>query len=177
MGFKTHYQLLASYNQRMNQQVYAASSKLDKTAIEKDAGAYFGSVIGSLNHIMVGDLFWLTRFREHSERYKALYKLEFYPLPVSLNQILYDNLEALGKARSEIDNIVIDWISETKDSDFDEVFSYTNSKGKTFRKMFSSVVGHFFNHQTHHRGQVSTLLNQFGEDVGVTDFIVDIPQE
>ena len=63
----------------------------------------------------------------------------------------------------------------TFESDFEEDFLYGNTKGLEFNKNFGEVVAHLFNHQTHHRGQVSTLLNQLGKDIGVTDFFVDIP--
>ncbi len=177
LGFKQHYQLLASYNKRMNQQLYKASFELSHAELEKDLGAFFGSIIGSLNHIVVGDLLWLARFKDHFNGYKSLSRLDGYPKPNSLNDILYKDIEPLYDARSEVDSIIIDWISESKDSDFDEIFTYRNSKGEMYRKVFGDVVGHLFNHQTHHRGQISTLLSQLGKDIGVTDFIVDIPDK
>ena len=63
----------------------------------------------------------------------------------------------------------------TFESDFEEDFLYRNTQGLEFQNNFGEVVAHLFNHQTHHRGQVSTLLNQLGKDIGITDFIVDIP--
>ena len=63
----------------------------------------------------------------------------------------------------------------TFESDFEEDFLYRNTQGLEFQNNFGEVVEHLFNHQTHHRGQVSTLLNQLGKDIGITDFIVDIP--
>ena len=168
---------MALYNKRMNQQVYEVIACLENDDLEKDMGAYFGSILGTLNHILIGDLLWLSRFKGHSNRYNALSKLEFYPQPSSLNEVLYKELHTLERARSEIDLIIISWVSETEESDFEKSFTYQDTKGVLYQKSFGSVVGHFFNHQTHHRGQVSTLLCQLGKDVGVTDFIVDIPRK
>lgn len=63
----------------------------------------------------------------------------------------------------------------TFESDFEEDFLYRNTQGLEFQNNFGEVVAHLFNHQTHHRGQVSTLLNQLGKDIGITGFLVDIP--
>jgi len=73
--------------------------------------------------------------------------------------------------------IISNWIEETNEGDFSASFEYKNSQGIESTKNFGEVVFHLFNHQTHHRGQVSTILSQYGYDIGVTDFIVDLPNE
>lgn len=71
----------------------------------------------------------------------------------------------------------MDWCGDLGDGDLDYVLSYRNSKGVASRRRFGSLLTHFFNHQTHHRGQVTTLLSQAGVDVGVTDLLVRIADE
>ncbi len=169
---------MADYNYRMNEQIYRASDKLGKEELEKDAGAFFGSILGSLNHILVGDLLWLSRFENHSNDYVTLIKLNEYPKPQKLSDILYSEFPELYKVRKEIDLLIQYWVkNEIKETHFEQNLTYSNSKGIASSRNFGELVSHFFNHQTHHRGQISTLLYQFGYDVGVTDFLIDIPDE
>ncbi|MDC0612015.1 DinB family protein [Vibrio sp.] len=175
MGFKHHFELMAQYNRRMNAQIYEQTHKLDQTDLEKDMGAFFGSAFGTLSHILVGDLLWLARIKSHSSAYHSLDVIENYPKPSALNDILWRDINDLHQARIAVDDTIIQWIAETTESDFDRPFSYKSTQGQEFHKNFAEVLSHIFNHQTHHRGQVSTLLNQLGCDIGVTDFIVDIP--
>ncbi len=167
---------MAQYNLRMNEQVYQASFKLTKDELEKEVGTFFGSIIGTLNHQLVGDLIWLARFSKYSDRYISLHKIKEYPAPKKLNEIPYPNIDLLYQIRQEIDQIIWDWVNaelDEKDLQFD--LKYTNTKNVVSIRNFAELVSHLFNHQTHHRGQVSTLLYQFGYNVGVTDFLIDIP--
>ncbi|MEC8081230.1 MAG: DinB family protein, partial [Pseudomonadota bacterium] len=65
MTVKAHFELLATYNQWMNNKVYEAALRLENTELTKDRGAFFGSILGTLNHIYVGDIIWLKRFSSH----------------------------------------------------------------------------------------------------------------
>jgi uncharacterized damage-inducible protein DinB len=178
LSFKEHFQLMAAYNRRMNEQIYQVSNKLEKEELQRDAGAFFGSVLGSLNHILVGDLLWLSRFGSHNNDYVTLIKLSEYPKPQKLSDILYSEFSELFKARKEIDILIQSWVkNETKETHFEQNLTYSNSKGIASSRNFGELVSHFFNHQTHHRGQISTLLYQFGYDVGITDFLIDIPDK
>ncbi|SJN09911.1 DinB protein [Halomonas citrativorans] len=76
-----------------------------------------------------------------------------------------------------MDHKIINWIAELSESDLKFILRYHNTKGVAATKRYSSLVLHFFNHQTHHRGQVSTLLAQAGVDIGVTDLLAEIPEE
>ncbi len=176
MDGKGHFKLLANYNQRMNYQVYSAASKLDSTTLNQNLGAFFGSILGTLNHIMVGDLFWLSRFETLSTHYSSLRQLHDLPKPKALDDIIFPSFEELQFNREIIDKIMINWIyDELSPEDFALNLNYSNSKGLAGSRNFAEVLSHFFNHQTHHRGQVSTLLSQHKLDVGTTDFLIDIP--
>ncbi|WP_028468611.1 DinB family protein [Neptunomonas japonica] len=171
-----HFQLMAIYNRRLNKQVYQASTNLSSAELEEGIGAFFKSILGTLNHIVVGDLLWLSRFATHSIRYQSLTHLTTYPQPSSLDEQLYDNLDAYWRARKDIDDRVHEWLSnEVLEADFERDLTYTNSKGIVSKRNFAELVSHLFNHQTHHRGQVSALLYQKGIDIGVSDFLMDIP--
>jgi len=166
---------MAGYNQRMNKQLYQAASDLSSSELEKNLGAFFGSIMGTLNHIVVGDVLWLSRFSSHSSTYKSLLNIENYPKPNSLDEKIYSDFNELYLVRAEIDKIIIDWVGETSEDEFENNFLYRNSQGIESNRKFGEVVSHLFNHQTHHRGQVTTLLCQNGRDVGSTDYIIDVP--
>ena len=105
----------------------------------------------------------------------ALVDLVSMPSPVSLDQVLYPDFSEFWLARANVDRIILGFCAELEDADFQHCLKYNNSKGLPFEKPFGLLLLHFFNHQTHHRGQVSTLLAQLDVDVGVTDLLVNIP--
>lgn len=175
MTLVSHFQLMAGYNTRMNTQIYNAASELSTEVLSKDMGAFFGSVLGTLNHILVGDLIWLSRFALHSERYTALQAVGDFPSPLSLSHLMYSDFDVLRQARVSLDETIERWCLEIKEADFCLDMVYKNTKGIESQRNFGELVAHLFNHQTHHRGQVSVLLSQEGHDIGVTDFLIDIP--
>lgn len=175
MNGTSHFCTLARYNTRLNQQALNAASSLSYGQLHEDRGAFFKSIIGTLNHILVGDLLWLRRFHNHhNARFTQLAKLSNYPDITGLNQTLYTDFNELKTVRFEVDAIISDWINEQlTEADLESAFTYTNMKGQASSKNFGEVLSHIFNHQTHHRGQASTLLSQAGVDIGVTDYLMD----
>ena len=97
--------------------------------------------------------------------------------PAALSQVLYRDLSALFDVRKQLDATIVAWAGELTLADLDHVLEYRNTKGDPKRKLFGSLVLHLFNHQTHHRGQATTLLSQAGLDVGVTDLLALIPEQ
>ncbi len=98
-------------------------------------------------------------------------------MPDSLNAVLYSEWSQLLLAREQVDNAIIQFTAQLIDSVIAEHLTYTNTKGQLFTRSFGLLLQHLFNHQTHHRGQVSTLLYQLGLDIGVTDLIAFIPED
>ncbi len=174
---KSNLELMAFYNRRMNKSVYEAAGTLTADELEKDRGAFFGSITGTLNHILVGDILWLKRFASHQMNFPSLDYVRAIETPTALNAILYSKLAALAQARIKMDEVIVRFTSELTDQAITIPLAYKNTKGQLFSKNFGSLLLHFFNHQTHHRGQVSTLLYQAGVDIGVTDLLIDIPDE
>ncbi|KZN62001.1 hypothetical protein N473_20885 [Pseudoalteromonas luteoviolacea CPMOR-1] len=173
-----HFKLLALYNQRMNCQLINAAKTLKHNQLIDDKGAFFGSILGTLNHLIIGDMIWLLRFSKHSNRYQTLIQLSELPYPTSLNDILYDQLEPLIKVREQVDQAILEWLNnEVQEADFHTTLTYGNTKGEVSEREFSELVSHLFNHQTHHRGQISTLFSQLGVDIGTTDYLIDIPDK
>ncbi|WP_372740208.1 DinB family protein [Neptunomonas sp.] len=177
MSLKDHFELLAAYNQWMNSKVYEAAGHLGAKELAKDRGAFFSSILGTLNHILVGDTIWLKRFATHPSCMSSLREVANLPNPNRLDQIIFEDFAALSEQRAWLDGQIISWVGELSERDLDLVLSYHNTKGVPANKRFSSLVFHFFSHQTHHRGQVSALLSQAGEDIGVTDLLALIAEE
>ncbi len=169
--------LMAAYNEWMNTRLYAAAANLPAQELAKDRGAFFGSIIGTLNHLVVADTIWLKRFATHPAGGTALDPVRAYAHPAALNEILFTDLSALKSRRDAIDSAINAWAAALTQEDLSHVLHYANTKGVKSRKRFSNLVTHFFNHQTHHRGQATTLLFQAGQDVGVTDLLALIPNE
>jgi uncharacterized damage-inducible protein DinB len=171
MSSLNQFRLFAAYNQMMNQRMLEAAGKLSEEQLKDDRGAFFRSVLGTLNHILVGDIIWLQRFQLHPASERALQYLGSLDHPESLDTILFGDLQSLKAAREKIDNIIIDWIAGLSDNDLKEYLSYKNMAGSPHRKSVESLISHIFLHQVHHRGQVTTLISQSNVDFGETDIL------
>lgn len=151
---------MASYNRWMNQRLYTECAKLSDGERKKDCGAFFKSIHGTLNHILLGDKVWLGRFLNK-------------PFQVAgLDEELHSDYEKLWADRSATDEVIVEWARSLSDAELAGNLEYTSLAQPAPRKypMWLAVT-HLFNHQTHHRGQITTLLSQYGLDVGVTDLI------
>lgn len=169
------FQLMAQYNQWMNQKVYEAAGQLSDECLNEHKGAFFGSVLGTLNHILVADIIWLKRFNQHTFELPALGALDTLPDPAGLSTILYTVFDELKLAREDLDVVITAFTSQLTEQVLAAPLAYYNTKGEPYTKQLGHLLMHFFNHQTHHRGQVTTLLNQAGVDVGVTDLLALLP--
>jgi uncharacterized damage-inducible protein DinB len=112
----THFRTLAKYNTRLNRQVFTAASVLSHTQLHEDRAAFFKSIMGTLNHILMGDLLWLRRVylhhAPHNQAFSQLAALETYPKIESINQIFFEDFELLKATHFEVDGIIRDWINE-----------------------------------------------------------------
>jgi len=168
--------LMARYNRWMNDTLVEAAGSLPESELLADQGAFFGSIMGTLNHLMVGDIIWLKRFATHPANFHSLHPLEMMTKPAALNTALYDDLEAFAVERQGLDIIICEWCEEMEELHLDHNLHYSNMAGVQSCKRFGFLVQHLFNHQTHHRGQLTTLLSQKGVDVGITDLLTLIPE-
>jgi uncharacterized damage-inducible protein DinB len=151
-----YYTTMATYNQWMNRKLYDVCADIPDLERNSDRGAFFKSIHGTLNHILVADLIWLGRFTQQ-------------PFIAKLDQELYINFSDLRTERERLDRVILEWAQNLTPSWLSETLTYTNSSGCTRTLPYWLLVTHMFNHQTHHRGQLTTLLNQMGYDSGVTD--------
>lgn len=166
---------MAEYNAWMNAKVYDAAGKLPPAALAQDRQAFFGSILGTLNHLVAADTIWLKRLAAHPAQFAALEPVRALALPERLDSILFTDLAAMAAHRIWLDGVITALAQAITETDLASTLRYTNTKGTPFARPLSGVLMHFFNHQTHHRGQVSTLLTQAGVDIGVTDLLALLP--
>lgn len=165
---------MAIYNQWMNRKLFQCAKQLSAEDLSKNLGAFFGSIVGTLNHLVVADVIWLRRFADHPASFSSLDAIVAMEQPHSLDQILTENLEELSVKREKLDEIILDFATELNEENLNVQFPYRNMKGEQFNDRLGYPLQHFFNHQTHHRGQLTTLFNQLNVDVGVTDLLATI---
>ncbi len=177
MNLRDYAILMSRYNEWMNAKVYAAAARLSAQEFHADKGAFFKSVCGTLNHILVADILWLKRFAQHPAAHPALEPVRKLAKPTALDQVLHTRLAALTDERKLLDGVIKEWAETLSAADLDHVLQYTSTEGVEYHRPMASLLMHFFNHQTHHRGQLSTLLTQMGQDVGVTDLVMLIPEQ
>ena len=146
----------ANYNRWMNDKLYALAAELSAEQRDRDLGAFFSTLSGTLHHILVADRIWLARFAGTAATQDAALEKDF------------DKLRA---ARKIEDERIIDFADALTESKLTAPIRYANLRGEPFEHPLWYAVAHFFNHQTHHRGQATTLLMQLGKDPGVTDLI------
>jgi uncharacterized damage-inducible protein DinB len=147
-----HFGMLARYNGWANGRLYAAAAKLPDEDYRADRGAFFGSVHGTLNHILLGDRIWMHRFTGTGASYPRL------------DLILYDRFEDLRAAREAEDERIVSWAETLDDESVARSFTYRTvvDPAREVTQPLVSALAHFFNHQTHHRGQVHAMLTAIG---------------
>ncbi|MDC7700942.1 DinB family protein [Vogesella indigofera] len=162
---------LARYNQWMNDKLYAVAGTLPQAALDEARGAFFGSISGTLNHLLVADTIWLKRLATHPAGFASLKPLHQQAMPARLDLPLVDGFAAQQQRRRQLDALIVQWSLELAPAALAQVLDYHNMRGEAQSRPLPEVLVHLFNHQTHHRGQLTTLLSQIGLDVGVTDLI------
>jgi uncharacterized damage-inducible protein DinB len=155
--------LMADYNTEMNRRLYAAASRLTDAERKADRGAFWKSIHGTLCHLVWGDTQWMSRF-------------DGWPkLDVGQKQSasMIDDFDALWTRRQKADADILAWASRVDDAWLaEDLVWFSGSAGKEMRRQKGPLVVHFFNHQTHHRGQAHVLLTASGQDTGDTDLFL-----
>jgi uncharacterized damage-inducible protein DinB len=144
---KTHFEQCALYNQWANARLFEAALALSDADYRRDVGAFFKSMHGTLNHLLLVDRLWLKRLTGEGHH------------PNHLDAIIYEERRALALARADEDDRIIGYVGSLDDASLDGMQKYTNTSGKPFEDRRRDILAHLFNHQTHHRGQAHTILS------------------
>ena len=144
----SRYRMFAGYNAWCNARLYAAAAGVSDADYRADRGAFFKSLHGTLNHLLVADRIWMRRFTGAG------------PVPPSLDAILYEDFAELRDARRTQDTLISRYIERLTEADLNGVIRYkTVTRPQTIEQPLAPALDHFFNHQTHHRGQAHALLS------------------
>jgi uncharacterized damage-inducible protein DinB len=158
--------VMATYNAEMNRRVYAAAARLPEAALAMDRGAFFGSILATLNHLVWADRTWMHRF--------AGWQKPGGGIPSGIG--LYPDFAGLHAARTVLDEDLIAWAAKLESSWLDgDLTWFSGATGREQHRPVALLVVHMFNHQTHHRGQVHAMLTAAGERTGDTDLPVILP--
>ncbi len=151
-------QLLARYNRWMNERLYATLATIPDAERKRDRGAFFGSMHGTLNHLLWGDRMWLGRFVDRPCTAPAF------------GADMYADYAELAREREATDRDLLDWAGQVTAPWLAGTLTYTSRVDGRTRTLPAAVAAvHLFNHGIHHRGQLTTLMKQAGCDPGVTD--------
>jgi uncharacterized damage-inducible protein DinB len=155
----------------MNSKLYQHTGRLTDSERKLDRGAFFRSIHGTLNHLLLADRIWMLRFTGDEARFASRNRAGELIAVRSLNQELYTDFDELTEQRAQTDAQILAWTGALDAEALGRTFTYTAVNGSEHSHVLWWAVSHFFNHQTHHRGQVTTLLMQAGVDPGVTDLL------
>lgn len=147
---KRHILTMANYNAWANARLFEMALGLPDDLYRKDVGAYFGSLHGTLNHLLVADSIWMRRLTGTGDH------------PARLDAIMFDDLPSLYAARQTVDQRIIAFAQSLSDADLNAIWEYQTIGGVTYRQTRRDTLAHVFNHQTHHRGQAHTILTILG---------------
>jgi uncharacterized damage-inducible protein DinB len=161
MLFIRQYQAMARYNRWMNDKLYGLAAELSDEERKRPMGAFFKSIHGTFNHLLLTDRAWLARLGAGR------------PLRVrGLADELYADFDELRRERADTDTAFEAHAAALNPEDLERVLTYRTTGGQSKSQAAWIAMTHIFNHQTHHRGQITTLFSQLGRDPGVTDAIV-----
>ena len=155
-----HFRQFARYNRWANRRLFEAVATLDDDAYRQDRGAFFRSIHGTLNHILVADRIWLGRIQGSDPGIRAL------------DAILYDDRAALDGARDTTDQQIIEEVDRCDAARLNSVVHYSTMAGEPCENRLRWILAHVFNHQTHHRGQAHNMLSQSGGDPPPLDLMI-----
>ena len=153
--------MLATYNAWVNRRLYDAVARLPDAAYRADRGAFFGSLHGTLNHLLIADLIWMHRFTGEGDE------------PKELDAILFEDFGALTRAREAVDARIVGYVESLDEARLGGSVRYRSTRTPAeIEQELTPLLLHFFNHQTHHRGQAHCLLTEFTGEAPSFDLLI-----
>lgn len=157
---KAHFEMMADYNAWANRRLYDAALELSDEEFHRDCGAFFRSMYGTVNHLFVADVIWMSRFRGDPNP------------PWGLDHIAQTRLSDLHARRKSLDSDIIGFVGSLSDKRLAGEITYRTVTGpKQVTQTLSAALAHFFNHQTHHRGQCHALLTRLAGEAPPFDLL------
>jgi uncharacterized damage-inducible protein DinB len=159
--------VMARYNRWQNTQLAGFLKDLPEAELGKDRGAFFGSILGTANHLLWGDWIWMSRF-------------DGGPGPggdIAHSVFICQDLAAWLPLREETDARISSWTDGLGETLLSGPFTWFSAAAEAeVTKPYAQCIIHFFNHQTHHRGQIHAMLTATGSAAPVSD-IAFLPED
>ena len=156
------FELLAMYSRKANESMIGILEKMPEADLKKDMGAYFKSILGTVEHLVLANIMWLKRTNGlFNQKYKSIASSEI----MNLSDTDVGNRLNAGHAQvfdmeKELDELFEKYVHELDEADLDKRLRYRNMKGEEIERTYWNTVLHIFNHETHHRGAISAMLDQ-----------------
>lgn len=176
MSLVKNFIMMAHYNQRINRQLMTLCLTLPEEKLKQQTHSFFPNVLSYWNHILFGDLILLSRMASLNvaglspELFKAL------PTPKAPTDIYSESIVELAQLREQVDTLILNYCSNLSEQNCSAILSYSTTEGEKMTKVVADVIQHLFNHQTHHRGQLTCILSQLGLDYGCMDLPVIVSE-
>ncbi|HOT44225.1 MAG TPA: DinB family protein [Spirochaetota bacterium] len=157
------FQTLAMYNRSVNQHVMDLLGGLSRDQVMTDMKAFFHSLFETFMHNLNTDLIWLRRFEGIYPNIKCLRGNAFLALDDGqIRKNAESDFRNIFEIRKRLDALIEEFIHEINDRDFIRAIQYKNIRGEQMEKLLWQVLLHWFLHQTHHRGNISVMLDMIG---------------
>lgn len=156
--------VMAQYNSWQNKQLMPVLKAMDQKDLAQDRGAFFGSILATANHLLWGDMMWMSRFDASitAPAVNAAQSTQMHP-----------NIDAWGAERVRMDGLIQSWADGvTAENLIGDLTYFSGTAGREITAPLASSIVHFFNHQTHHRGQIHAMLTAAGQKAPVSDLIL-----
>ncbi len=160
----------------MNKQIMDCCLALPQSVLEQETKSFFANIISYWNHILFGDLILLARLASNGIGQLNSADFDKLPTPKSPQDIYHHHLAELASLRLRVDELIESYCANLTEDDCDKFITYTTTEGDSITKAVADITQHLFNHQTHHRGQLTCLLSQFGVDYGCMDLPVIVSE-
>ena len=162
---KNTFQGFARYNSSVNQSLLQLLQPLEREQIMMETKAYFPSIFETLFHILITDLNWLKRYKRIFHDNKALEGSQLLVLEEKgLREEFKSDYARIFQYRKQVDELIVQLVDGLEEYQMNPAIRYKNYKGEVIEKALWKTLLHWFNHQTHHRGQISVLLDMVGID-------------
>ncbi len=176
MSLTKNFKMMSLYNQRINSQLMASCLVLSPEILEKETHSFFPNIISYWNHILFGDLILIGRLALNHIGELSPEMLCTLPIPKSPQDIYFRKLSDIAVLRKQVDELIIQYCKNLTEKECEKFITYQTTEGVSITKAVADITQHIFNHQTHHRGQLTCVLSQFGVDYGCMDLPVIVSE-
>ncbi|HUX49647.1 MAG TPA: DinB family protein [Spirochaetia bacterium] len=163
---------LVHYNSAVNKKLFDLLESVPESILQKSVGSYYNSIVGLLNHVLRSDLAWLGRFREPFPDRKMLQSTVVeLPTGMAAGSHIHEDLPSLRARRFELDLVFVQFVESLSPAELAREFTYRNARGVTLTNVIEDILLHLFNHQTHHRGAISQILDSENIEHDISSYI------